>query len=199
MEDNKLLKKARNYLKYNQIKIPQKEDLDFLVDSLVIEKLIKAAKIGPKDRVLEIGPGLGFITKALGKIARHVLGVEINKTFKIYLSNLDNNVDIFFEDIKKVLQDEVFLKRTKVPTKVVSNIPYSQAQDILLTFAKSKWYKGDLVWIAPTSFADKINAEPILSKYFKASVIEKIPNSAFYPQPNTDSAIIYFRRIQNLQ
>ncbi len=195
MEDTKLLKKARNYLKYNQIKIPQREDLAFLVDPLVIEKLIKIAKIGPRDRVLEIGPGLGFITKALAKKAKYVLGVEINRTFKIYLSNLDNNVDIFFEDIRKLLQDEVFLKRTKVPAKVVANIPYNQAQDILLTFAKSKWYKGDLVWIAPTSFADKINAEPTLSKYFQATVIEKIPSSAFYPEPNTASAIIYFKRI----
>ncbi|MDO8621349.1 MAG: rRNA adenine N-6-methyltransferase family protein [Candidatus Levybacteria bacterium] len=195
MENDKLLKKARNYLKYNQIKIPQKEDIAFLVDSDIIEKLIRIAKIGPRDRVLEIGPGLGFITKAIAKKAKHVLGVEINRTFKIYLSNLDNNVDIFFKDIKKLLQDEVFLARTKVPTKVVSNIPYSQAQDILLTFAESKWYKGDLVWIAPTSFADKINAEPILSKYFQATVIEKIPNTAFYPVPNTDSAIIHFRRL----
>ena len=191
--NNKLLKRALNYFKYNQTSY--KEDLAFLVDFQIIEKLIQIAKIGPRDRVLEIGPGLGFITKALAKKAKHVLGVEIDRGFKIYLSNLDNNVDIFFQDIRKLLQDETFLKRTKVPTKVVSNIPYSQAQDILLAFAKSKWYKGDLVWIAPTSFADKINAEPVLSKYFKAAVIEKIPNTAFYPQPNTDSAIIHFTRL----
>ncbi|MEK7451177.1 MAG: rRNA adenine N-6-methyltransferase family protein [Patescibacteria group bacterium] len=191
--NNKLLKRALNYFKYNQTSY--KEDLAFLVDFQIIEKLIQIAKIGPRDRVLEIGPGLGFITKALAKKAKHVLGVEIDRGFKIYLSNLDNNVDIFFQDIRKLLQDETFLKRTKVPTKVVSNIPYSQAQDILLAFAKSKWYKGDLVWIAPTSFADKINHEPILSKYFKAAVIEKIPNTAFYPQPNTDSAIIHFHRL----
>lgn len=193
--DNKLLKKAKNYFKYNQTS--QKEDLAFLVDSQVIEKLIQVAKIGPRDRVLEIGPGLGFITKAIAKKAKHVLAVEIDRGFKIYLSNLNNNIDIFFADIKKLLNDKTFLKRTKIPTKAVSNIPYSQAQDILLAFTKSKWYKGDLVWIAPTSFADKINNEPVLGAYFKAAVIEKIPNTAFYPQPNTDSAIIYFKRIPN--
>ena len=79
----------------------------------------------------------------------------------------------------------------------MANIPYNQAQNMLHNYTNSDWYKGDLVWIAPLSLVNKINKEPILSAYFKAQLKEKVPRSAFYPEPNTTSAIIHLRRIPN--
>lgn len=194
MEDS-LLFIIKRFIEKNPISIDK--DQFFLINKSVIDKLIRFANIGKSDRVLEVGPGLGFLTKALAEKAREVIAIEIDERFKPYLAKLPKNVEIIYGDAYKLLNNKQFLKRTKPPTKIVSNIPYSQAQNMLHNYTNSQWYPRDLVWIAPLSLVDKVNKEPILGVYFKAEVKEKIPKSAFYPEPNTTSAIIYFRRISD--
>lgn len=66
---------------------------------------------------------------------------------------------------------------------------------MLHNYTNGSWYRGDLVWLAPASLAEKVNHEAILGAYFQAEVKEIIPNAAFYPSPHTTSAIIYFHRL----
>jgi len=190
-----LINIAEQFIKKNPPSIDK--DQFFLIDKLVIDKFIKFANIVKNDRVLEVGPGLGFLTKALAEKAEEVIAIEIDTRFKPYLDKLPKNVKVIYGDAYKLLNNKQFFKKIKPPTKTVSNIPYSQAQNMLHNCTNSLWYKGDLVWIAPLSLVDKINKEPILGAYFKAKMKEKIPKSAFYPKPHTSSAIICFERIQN--
>lgn len=187
------IKIAKRFINKNSVSITK--DQFFLIDKSIIDKLARSANIGKNDRVLEVGPGLGFLTKALAKKAREVIAIEIDETFKPYLDKLPKNTTIIYGDAYRLLNNKEFLEKTKPPTKTVSSIPYSQAQNMLHNYINSYWYPGDLVWLAPLSLVNKVNKEPILGAYFKVGVKEKISKSAFYPEPNTSSGIIYFKRI----
>ncbi len=171
------------------------KDQIFLRDEKVAKNLVDVAKIGKEDIVLEIGPGLGIITRILASRAKKVITIEIDIRFKPILQTLPSNVKIIYGDAYKLLNNQKFLNKIEPPTKMVSNIPYSQAQNILHNFTNSWWYQKDLVWLAPISLVNKINSEPILGAYFNAEVKKLVPKSAFYPQPKTSSAIIIFKRI----
>lgn len=189
------MKDVKEILKRNNIVTDPKKDQFFLADEYVIKRMIDIAQITKEDRVLEVGAGLGFLTRKLASCAKEVIAIEIDKRFEPILKGLPRNVEVIYGDAYKLLNDKDFLRKTKPPTKTVSNIPYSQAQNILHNYTNYSWYQGDFVWLAPASLADKINNEPILGAYFTAEVIELVPKTAFYPQPNTSSAIIFFKRI----
>jgi 16S rRNA A1518/A1519 N6-dimethyltransferase RsmA/KsgA/DIM1 with predicted DNA glycosylase/AP lyase activity len=108
-------------------------------------------------------------------------------------------VQIIYGDAYKLLNNHQFRKTLPPLTKVVSNIPYSRAQNMLHNYTSPNWYSGDLFWICPASLVDKVNREPILSAYFNAELKEIIPPGAFFPQPKTASAIVCFRRLPNPQ
>ena len=186
-------------LKKYQIKPILPKDQFFLIDIKVIKKLVDVAQITKKDRVLEIGAGLGFLTRELASRAKEVIAIEIDKRFEPVLKGLPNNVKVIYDDAYRLLNNKNLRAGIKPPTKVVANIPYSRAQNMLHNYTNSSWYQDDLVWLAPTSLADKVNNEAILGAYFTAKAIETVPKSAFYPQPNTASAIIYFKRIDDPQ
>jgi 16S rRNA (adenine1518-N6/adenine1519-N6)-dimethyltransferase len=175
------------------------KDQFFLVDSSVIKRLVDIAEVTAKDVVLEVGPGLGFLTAELSPRAKKVVAIETDKVFAPYLSKLPANVQIIYGDAYKLLNNHQFRKTLPPLTKVVSNIPYSRAQNMLHNYTSPNWYSGDLFWICPASLVDKVNREPILSAYFKAELKEIIPPGAFFPQPKTASAIVCFRRLPNPQ
>lgn len=171
------------------------KDQFFLTDESIARKLVDVAQINKNDRVLEVGAGLGIITRQLAAKAKEVLAIEIDEQFRPVLRALPSNVEVVYSDAYRLLNDDSFRAKTKPPTKTVSSIPYSRAQNMLHNYTNSYWYQGDLVWLAPASLAGKINKDPILGAYFDAEIVVPIPKSAFYPQPNTSSAIIYFKRI----
>lgn len=172
-------------------------DQFFVVNPQVLSRLADAARIDKGDRVLEVGPGLGFLTQELANRASEVLAIEIDQRFRPYLSSLLKNVEVVYGDAYRLLNDRNFLHQTRPPTKTVSSIPYSQAQNMLHNYTNWPWYQGDLVWLAPLSLVNKVNRESILGAYFRAELIEIVPANNFYPRPHTTSAIISFRRISD--
>jgi 16S rRNA (adenine1518-N6/adenine1519-N6)-dimethyltransferase len=195
--DQLLLNQAREFILKHGADI--KKDQFFLVDSSVIKKLVDIAEVTAKDVVLEVGPGLGFLTAELSQRAKKVIAIEIDKAFQPYLSKLPANVQVIDGDAYKLLNNHQFTKTLTPPTKVVSNIPYSRAQNMLHNYTNVNWCSSDLFWICPASMVNKVNEEPILSAYFKAELRETIPQTAFFPQPKTASAIVCFRRLPDPQ
>jgi len=187
--------KAQEFLKHSPADIAR--DQFFLIDPIIIEKLVESASITQRDRVLEIGPGLGFITEVLAKKAQEVFAIEIDERFKPVLDTLPKNVEIQYGNAYQLINNWQFREKTRPCTKTVSSIPYSQAQNMLHNYTNYPWYQGDLVWLAPKSLAKKINHEPILGAFFSAHIVMDVPKTAFYPQPNTSSAIIFFKRIED--
>ncbi len=173
------------------------KDQFFLKDKSYVKKAIEIAGITKNDRVLEVGPGMGILTEELVKTAKEVLAIEIDEQFRPVLDKIGENVEVVYGNAYRLLNDKSFLRKTKAPTKTISSIPYSQAQNMLHNYTNNDWYEGDIVWIAPVSLAEKINKEIILSSYYQARIVELIPKTAFFPEPNTNSAIVYFERIEN--
>ncbi|MBP5255252.1 MAG: 16S rRNA (adenine(1518)-N(6)/adenine(1519)-N(6))-dimethyltransferase, partial [Lachnospiraceae bacterium] len=101
---------------------------NFLIDAHVLEKILRAAEIGPEDDVLEIGPGIGTLTEALAGIAHRVFAVEIDdKLIPILEDTLSHcpNVTVIHGDILKVDIDALSKEQCGgKPLKVVANLPY---------------------------------------------------------------------------
>ncbi|MFA6602222.1 MAG: rRNA adenine N-6-methyltransferase family protein [Candidatus Shapirobacteria bacterium] len=189
------LQQVQDFLSKNSLDIAK--DQFFCIDDDILNKMIECAQLSPVDRILEIGPGLGFLTQKIATSVKEVIAIEIDTKFKPLLSQLPGNVEIVYGDAYRLLNDDIFQSIHHPPTKTISSIPYSQSQNMLHNYTNARWYQGDLIWLAPKSLADKVNKEPILGAYFKAEIIMEVPKTSFYPQPNTQSAVIYFHRIPN--
>lgn len=193
--DNDLIEMAKRFEREKGSSVS--EDQCFVINPKVLDRIIEVAQVTKEDRVLEVGTGLGFLTRKLASVAREVITIEQDLRFKKYLFDLPTNVEVIYGDAYRLINNREFQKKTKPPTKVVSNIPYSQAQSMLHNYTNWPWYQGDLVWLAPLSLANKVNKEPILGAYFKSEVIEVVSRDNFYPKPNTISGIIIFRRVSD--
>ena len=108
---------------------------NFLIDPHVLDKIIAAARIGPEDFVLEIGPGIGTMTQYLAEAAREVVAVEIDKNLiPILKDTLEgySNVTVINEDILKVDIHKLAQEHNEgKPIKVVANLPYYITTPIL--------------------------------------------------------------------
>lgn len=180
-------------LKYSIIP-EEKLDQNFLIDENIIKKLVEYAKITENDNVLEIGAGVGFLTEELAKKAKKVIAFEIDLRFKNILLQIQGPVKFIFEEAYHYLNTG---GRQKVGTvqKVVSNMPFSYIQPLLHQF--TNWGPSEMIWLTSASFVDKINSDHILSSYFKTELLEKVPKKAFFPPPNTVSAIIKITKIED--
>ena len=128
----------------NTIEVLQKYDFkfqkkfgqNFLIDTHVLDKIIRAANITKDDMVLEIGPGIGTMTQYLAEAAGKVIAVEIDKNLipilEDTLSDYDNvrviNDDVLKVDLKKLADVE----NNGRPVKVVANLPYYITTPIIM-------------------------------------------------------------------
>lgn len=174
---------------------------NFLVDRGVYSRIIKAADLEKKDQVIEIGPGLGFLTNELVKEAGKVWAIEIDgglaaalKSFESLASNLCVlNQDILKTDLAK-LPD---FKLNK-PYKVVANIPYHLTAKILKKFLTASEKPHSLVFLVQKEVAERVLAKAgdhsLLSLsvqfYGQPSIVSKVSKKSFYPAPKVDSAIL---------
>jgi len=165
----------------------------FLVDDRIRDNMIACADLSRKDRVLEIGPGLGFLTTELAKHAGAVVAVEKDRTLAVYLKD-------HFSGVRNlsVLQDDALRIGKLECTKIVSSPPYNISSKLILFILDNKF---DLaVLLLQLEFVERLIANPGTNEYGRltatfqaraqAELIEKVPQSAFYPMPKVDSAIV---------
>ena len=114
---------------------------NFLIDTHVLEKIIKSAEITKEDLVLEIGPGIGTMTQYLCENAREVIAVEIDKALIPILGDTlkeYDNVTVINDDILKVdINRIVAEKNNGHPIKVVANLPYYITTPIIMGLFES--------------------------------------------------------------
>ena len=119
-----------------EFKFQKKFGQNFLIDTHVLEKIIRAANITKDDMVLEIGPGIGTMTQHLAEAAGKVIAVEIDKNLipilEETLADYDNvrviNEDVLKVDLKKMADEE----NQGRPVKVVANLPYYITTPIIM-------------------------------------------------------------------
>ena len=176
---------------------PQKsKSQHFLISEKVYKEIVKAAEVGKEDIVLEIGPGLGFLTTRLLEQAQRVIAIEIDEKLFVVLEKLKllyPNLDLIRQDVLKF--DELALP---AKYKIVANIPYHLTGQIIRKFLSSQNPPQTMVLLVQKEVAERICAKPgshsllslAVQYYGKPTIIRQVKRTQFYPPPKVDSVIL---------
>lgn len=177
---------------------------NFLIDDTIIDRIVDGANIGENDYVMEVGPGIGTLTREMAKRSKKVVAIEIDKSLipilKDTLSDLDNaevvNSDILRVDVNELIDE----KLNGGPIKLVANLPYYITTPIVMKFLEEDIPVTNIVVMVQKEVADRMKAEPNTKDYGALSVavqyycdveiVAKVPRHLFMPQPNVDSTVI---------
>lgn len=181
---------------------------NFLTDRRVAVRIVEAACLEPEDAVLEIGAGLGALTFELAARARHVIAVEVDARLMAILERLVaeqglSNITLIQANVLSLPVPE--LLRGEERAKVVANIPYSITSPLLEHLLAAKAYLPLIVLTVQKEVAERLAASPGTEAYGALSVfvqyhaeveyLGRVPASAFYPQPEVDSAIVRLKPV----
>ena len=193
--------------KYNFV-FQKKFGQNFLIDTHVLDKIIRAAEIGKDDCVLEIGPGIGTMTQYLACAAKKVIAVEIDRALiPILQDTLDgyDNVKIINEDVLKVdiakLAEE---ENGGKPLKVVANLPYYITTPIIMGLFENHVPLQSITVMVQKEVADRMQTGPgskdygalslAVQYYAKPYIVANVPPNCFMPRPKVGSAVIRLER-----
>lgn len=187
--------------KYN-IKANKNLGQNFLINEEVVEKIVESADIKKEDLVIEIGPGLGTLTKQLLEKAEKVICIELDtKMIKILEDrfSLYNNFEIINEDILKVDLQEI-IKKEKRTCKIVANLPYYITTPIIMKLLEDKLEIESITVMIQKEVADRLIATPgeketgaitySVYYYCESEKILEVPNYSFIPEPEVTSEVI---------
>jgi 16S rRNA (adenine1518-N6/adenine1519-N6)-dimethyltransferase len=213
-----LLEKTKEICKLHNIWPARSKGQNFLIAENVYDEIIKAADLSKDDTVLEVGPGLGFLTAKLAAAAGKVLAVELDDKLTVYLrdtitANKIENVEILNENILDINFKNTKYQILNTKYKIVANLPYNITSVFLRKFLTSEHQPESLVLMLQKEVAERICAKPgdmsllALSVQFFAEpeIIAYVWKENFWPMPAVDSAIIKIRikneelRIKNIE
>ncbi len=168
---------------------------NFLIDERVAERQIRYADLKSTDRVLEVGPGNGILTRKMAQVAR-VIAIEIDASLAKKLEGL-KNVEVINEDAMKVDFSSLDFN------KIVSNIPYHISSPLTFKFLDETFDVAILMY--QKEFAERMVASHGSKKYSRLSVmvyqkadcriLENVPRTAFRPVPKVDSCIVEMKPV----
>ncbi len=175
---------------------------NFLVDEIVMQDIVDSAEVTSKDAVLEIGPGLGTLTRLLCERAGMVLAIEKDPKFFPILHSIkkDFRKNLRFE-IADALQynfQAFFLEHDYKSYKVVANIPYYITGKILQMLMTAKHKPESITVLTQKEVAQNLVAKAgnlsimaiSVQLYGSPKIIQIVPARSFYPAPKVDSAVI---------
>lgn len=181
---------------------------NFLLSESLIDHLLDEALISPEDRVLEIGPGAGLMTRLLAQRCKSVLAVELDRDLEPVLSDVlegCDNARVHYGDILKAdvpaLTREAF---GETDYRVVANLPYYITADILLKLTALPQPPSSIAIMVQKEAAERVMSAPggkqwcalaaELQYYGQPSVLVEVPAGAFTPPPHVDSRFICIDR-----
>ena len=182
----------------------------FLINSSVLKTITRAAHLSPEDLVLEVGPGMGVLTRELVAQSGYVIAIELDammaELLRETLSSVANfsliNQDVLEVDPGELIQQE----KARFPStiadhrkyKLVANLPYYITQPIIRHFCESKLKPQIMVIMVQKEVAKNIVAKPgdmsilaiSVQFYGRPKIIDYVPAGNFFPAPKVDSAIL---------
>jgi 16S rRNA (adenine1518-N6/adenine1519-N6)-dimethyltransferase len=172
----------------------------FLVDPNLARSIVRWAGVGPGDRVLEIGAGLGSLTVELARLAGRVLAVEVDRAAASALREItrdQGNVDVLESD---ALALDWPSPLEKGRWKMVSNLPYNVAVPVVMDLLQVAPEVDELTVMVQREVGERLVAAPGDDQYGAVSVrvayhaegrrIRRVPPSVFWPEPNVESVIV---------
>jgi len=187
-------------LKYN-FRFTKSLGQNFLIDDSVLEDIVEGAEITKEDYVIEIGPGVGTLTKELLTRAKKVTSIELDeKLIPILQEELKDfeNFDIVHKDALKVDFNNLIGEEKSV--KVVANLPYYVTTPIIANLLNGNYDIKSITIMIQKEVGERIDAEPstkdygafslLVQYYCDTKIIRHVPPSSFIPAPKVDSIVI---------
>ena len=202
-----ILEETKSIMKKYGIRANKSLGQNFLISNEVVEKIINASDIKENDMVIEIGPGLGTLTKFLLQKAKKVLCVELDKKMiKILNDRFSdyNNFELINEyilkvNLKKIIEDN---KKTEqiANVKIVANLPYYITTPIIMKLLEEKLDIESITVMIQKEVADRLIEIPggkntgaityTVYYYCESEKIIEVPNNSFIPEPDVTSEVI---------
>ncbi|MFV1883795.1 MAG: 16S rRNA (adenine(1518)-N(6)/adenine(1519)-N(6))-dimethyltransferase RsmA [Balneola sp.] len=170
----------------------------FLTDNNIITKILKSVRAGKEDRIIEIGPGTGALTKWLVQQYEDVHAIEVDQRAVEVLEESLNGLTIHQKDVLKVNWEELISETGE--THVLGNLPYYITSPILFSLLESRQYFKEAILMMQKEVAQRLVATPSTKDYGILSVQTQLmstpellfdvsPNS-FSPPPKVMSSVI---------
>ena len=180
---------------------------NFLIDEGITRRIVDAAGIEPGDFVIEIGPGVGALTRLLAERAGDLVAIELDQTLIPALQEElgeRSNVRILHADALEV--DYAALTQGR-PVRIVANLPYYITSHAIRVLLESHIHWRCIVLTVQLEVAQRIVAKPpdmsllaiSVQYYGKPELLFRVPPGAFYPQPSIDSATLRISRDESLE
>lgn len=200
-----LEKTTKSTLYHNKVKLKKRYGQNFCIDEHLIEDIVDAADINENDIILEIGPGIGSLTKEMAKLAKKVIAIEIdeemvgilNKELKTF-----ENVEVIQADIMKWEG----IQRFEGKIKVVANLPYYITTPILMKLLEHKNRITDITVMVQKEVAERMCSGHSSKSYGALSLvisyhtipefIRVVPRTAFLPAPKVDSGVVHMKILE---
>lgn len=202
-----ILQETKFIMKKYNIKANKNLGQNFLVSSDAINQIVNSGEIEKDDLIIEIGPGLGTLTKELLERAKKVICVELdnkmveilNERFSLY-DNLEIlNQDILKTDLKEIIKKEKTQNNIK-DVKIIANLPYYITTPIIMKLLEEKLDLKSITVMIQKEVAERLIATPgekntgaityTVYYYAEAKKITEVPNTSFIPEPEVTSEVI---------
>lgn len=191
-------------LKKYHIHANKKLGQNFLIEDTVVEKTIEAADITKEDLVIEIGPGLGTLTKELLEKAKKVIAVELDEKMIPILQErffLYQNLELVHQDILKVPLKEYIEKEENIrEVKIVANLPYYITTPIIMKLLEDRLPVKTITVMVQKEVAKRLTAKTGdklcgaitygVEYYCETKEVVEVPRQSFIPAPEVDSEVI---------
>ena len=170
---------------------------NFLVDERALQNIADAAELKPEDSVLEVGPGLGVLTRELAARAGHVTSVELDERLLDVLAETLAGL----QNVTVVQGDALEYDLTQVPrgSALVANLPYNVATPLIVRALRATRFSR-LVFLVQREVAERLCAEPgskaygslslIVRHFAEAKRVRDVKPSAFFPSPDVTSSVV---------
>lgn len=195
-----LYSETQMLLNQYHLKANKRYGQNFLINQDIVDEIIEKSEINNNDVVIEIGPGLGTLTKALAAVAKKVIAVELDENMVNILKErpLGNNIEIIHDDILKVNLKSIIEENESV--KVVANLPYYITTPIIMTLLENRYNLESITVMVQKEVGRRLCSDPgskeygaitISVKYYSnAKIIIDVPKNNFLPVPEVDSCVI---------
>lgn len=180
---------------------------NFLMDSNLLDFIVRTASISRGQNILEIGPGLGFLTERLLEKEIVLTAIEYDAKIASYLKNkYAEKITLIHQDACKIDLDE--LMKNSPSFKVISNLPYAISTPFLAKITEMKNPPEELVLLLQKETAMRFISNPGTKEYsaisvkiqviFNTEYIRNVPPDVFYPRPEVTSGIVKFTKKKNI-
>lgn len=196
--------KTIEIIQKHNFKVQKKYGQNFLIDPRVLGKITDAAELTKEDLVIEIGPGIGTMTRKLCEEAAYVVAIEIDRELIPILNETlheyDNveiiNEDVLKVDLKKLIKD----KGRGKAAKIVANLPYYITTPIIMSLLEQHIPIESITVMIQKEVADRMQTGPgskdygalslAVQYYAKPYIVANVPPNCFIPRPKVGSAVI---------